>query len=182
MHRPLRAVVLRPIARANARSILDYGAGQSTFIANLNLIGLTIRDRYDPAIPAISTVPREKYDVILCTDVLEHLYEDEIDLVLKHISSLTDKAVLSADANDATTILPNGENAHATVQPIEWWVEKIRTVFPIADFVSADQNRATIQTWRPTTSERIAGDAKYLVARLANWQALRLKRKRAPKE
>jgi len=71
--------------RINAKTILDYGAGKRTLENSLLNRKLTIKS-YDPCIPEIAGRP-DKADIVVCTDVLEHIEPDLIDNVL--ISDLT---------------------------------------------------------------------------------------------
>ena len=49
--------------------------------------------RYDPAIPELSTIPIERADFIVNTDVLEHIPEQDIGDVLEHISAPPERRV-----------------------------------------------------------------------------------------
>jgi hypothetical protein len=140
----------------NPRSILDYGAGQSRLVERLVAPRAESRDRYDPAIPGISTIPRSSYDMVISVDVLEHLDEPEIDAVLREIHLLARRAILVADTRPASTILPNGENAHATIQPPAWWRQKIASFFPDAEQIGSADANAIFSTWRPSTWQRLA--------------------------
>lgn len=137
------------------QSLLDYGAGQSKTADLLRCKTLVIRDRYDPAIPGIDTIPRQAYDIVTCTDVVEHLDLNEIDLVLKDIRRLSPHAIIAADTRPASTILPNGENAHATVQPAQWWKEKIASVFGQAEMIEVTGTSAIFRTWNADLNQRM---------------------------
>lgn len=109
------------------QDVLDYGCGKSTLAMNLPF---TIK-QYDPAIKKYSALP-EPADVVVCTDVLEHIEPELIDNVLKHLASLTKRlGYLSASTKEAKKILSDGRNAHLIVQPSEWWREKISEYFHI---------------------------------------------------
>lgn len=136
-------------------SILDYGAGQSKMVELLQAKTLSVRHRFDPAIPEISNVPHSRYDIVTCTDVLEHLDEAEIPAVLSHIRSLTTHAIIAADTRPADTVLPNGENAHATVQPPEWWAARITEVFGSAELVHVTGTSAIFRTWKASPLDKI---------------------------
>ena len=50
----------------------------------------------------------------------------QIDDVMKEIFEMAQKFVyLNIAMYPAITVLPNGENAHCTLKPKEWWNEKI---------------------------------------------------------
>lgn len=131
-------------------SMLDYGAGQSHLINHIRCSSLLIRDRYDPAIAEIAEIPRSGYDLIICTDVFEHFDEDEAPKVLKEISQLTRKAIFGINTKVAKTILPNGENAHATVRSPEWWLMAVRQHFPDSEIFENQTSSVYIKTWKST--------------------------------
>ena len=117
------------IKENNIKSILDYGCGKATEYIENNIhadwnvekVGL-----YDPAVPQFMNLPGNEFDGVISTDVLEHVPEREIDDVLKEIFELAQKFVyLNIAMYPAITVLPNGENAHCTLKPKEWWNEKI---------------------------------------------------------
>lgn len=136
-------------------SMLDYGAGQSRMVEMLRAKTLGVRHRFDPAISEINFVPHTHYDLVTCTDVLEHLDQHEIPQVLKHIRSLTEHAIIAADTRPADTTLPNGENAHATVQPPEWWASQISSVFGSAELIHVTGTSAIFRTWHASALDRV---------------------------
>ncbi|WP_119270109.1 hypothetical protein [Taklimakanibacter deserti] len=133
------------------RSILDYGSGKNRMVERFIAPGASIRHRFDPAVPEIATIPLPRYDLILNTDVLEHLDEDEIGTVLADIHSHCKDALFLVDTRQAKTILPNGENAHATVRPAEWWLGRIGELFPDAELITVSSGKAYIRTWKASS-------------------------------
>ncbi|MEP2618460.1 MAG: hypothetical protein ABJH25_10560 [Marinomonas sp.] len=104
-------------------SAIDFGCGQSPLASKILEAddGIKLFDRYDPSIENISSIPQENYDILINTDVLEHIPEDELKTVLKTMSSVSDKAIIIIHLAKAKLILPNGENAHCTIKkPKEW--------------------------------------------------------------
>lgn len=107
--------------------VLDYGCGKSTLARNLPF---TIQ-QYDPAIAAYSALP-EPADIVVCTDVLEHIEPELLDNVLTHLASLTKKVgFFTASTRPAKKTLADGRNAHLIVESAEWWIEKIKHYFVI---------------------------------------------------
>jgi len=101
-------------------NILDYGCGKATLSQSL---GLPVHG-YDPGIPEFSEQPTP-HDMVVSTDVLEHVQPERVDAVLKHIHSLTRKVGFHAIAlTKAAHKLPNGKNAHLTVRRADWWTKK----------------------------------------------------------
>lgn len=105
-----------------AESALDYGAGQQTL--SMALPDLNIRG-YDPAIPEISEPP-EPADLVICTDVLEHIEPECLDAVLDDLRRLTIRAVFLVIATrPAKKTLPDGRNAHLIQAKAIWWMPKL---------------------------------------------------------
>lgn len=112
------------------RDILDYGCGKGTLSQN---IPFKIK-QYDPAIPLKATHPRPA-DIVVCTDVMEHIEPDLLDNVLDHIQDLTKKAAFFVVATrPAVKTLADGRNAHLTVEPIDWWLPKFWARFNLLNF------------------------------------------------
>ena len=84
---------------------------------------------YDPGYPPFSTLPTEKFDAVICTDVMEHCPEDDLPWILDEIFGFARHFVYGNIASyEALKRLPNGENAHCTVQPPEWWQALLQVV------------------------------------------------------
>jgi len=108
------------------KSVLDYGCGK----AILHIRGITKEwgnvSLYDPAVDEFEKLPEGKFDAVICTDVLEHVPEQELDQTLQIIFSKATKLVcLNISTKEAKKFLPNGINAHVTVRPSEWWLGKL---------------------------------------------------------
>ena len=77
---------------------------------------------YDPCYEACCQLPEGKFDGVISTDVLEHCIEEDIPWIVAEMFAYANRFVFAAIAcYPAKTTLPNGENAHATVRPIDWW-------------------------------------------------------------
>ena len=118
------------IAKTNSKSLLDYGCGKGYQYSKEKIHNRFFFDiqpaLYDPAVSTHNTLPEETFDGVISTDVMEHIPEDQLDEVLSQIYSKATKFVyLGICTIPAIAILPNGENAHCTVKPIEWWRDKI---------------------------------------------------------
>jgi hypothetical protein len=109
-------------AGLKANSALDYGAGQQTLAKALP--DLNVRS-YDPAIPEIATPP-EPADLVICTDVLEHIEPECLDAVLDDLRRLTLRAAfLTIATRPAKKTLPDGRNAHLIQAQAIWWLPKL---------------------------------------------------------
>ena len=114
-------VIKEMMAKFGTADVLDYGCGKRTMEKAL---GLTIAN-YDPAIPECAAEP-EPHDLVVCTDVLEHIEPECVADVLAHLRALTKRAAYLVICNvPAVKILPDGRNAHVTVQPARWWLKAL---------------------------------------------------------
>ena len=81
---------------------------------------------YDPAVLDFNTLPTQKFDIVFCNDVLEHVEPLYIDKVLNFIQNHSNKYVwLRIDTQPATKVLSDGRNAHLILEDEEWWRERL---------------------------------------------------------
>lgn len=121
-------------AKVGAKTVLDYGCGKGTLADALEDSDLAVRE-YDPAVPG-KDQPPVRSDIVACTDVLEHIEPECLDLVLDDIAALTAKAaLLVVHTGPAKKFLPDGRNAHLTQQPPNWWLRKLADRMQIMQFV-----------------------------------------------
>ena len=107
------------------RDVLDYGCGKCTLSQNLPF---PIQN-YDPFIPAYSARPVPA-DLVVCTDVMEHVESEHVDSVLEDINSLSKKAAFFQIATrPASKTLPDGRNAHLVIQNVGWWTRTLLAYF-----------------------------------------------------
>lgn len=112
------------------RTIADYGCGQSRLVDWLAKLHDAQAMRFDPAMPAYTTPLEGPCDLVICTDVMEHVPEVEVDAVLADIRRLSPAAFFNISLRPAKTYLPNGDNAHCTVRPQSWWEDRLHPLFP----------------------------------------------------
>lgn len=143
--------VQRELMHLDKRDVLlDYGCGQSRLIDWLAKMNDAKGLRFDPAIPAYDTPPSGPVDAVICTDVLEHIPEENVIEFLGKIRTLTGNAYFNVSVREAFENLPNGENAHCTVKPAKWWGQKIANTFGVARRASSnDPTAVTWVTWAP---------------------------------
>ena len=114
----------------NVNTILDYGCSDGTQYTAMRLherFGYPLPYLYEPSISFLSQFPARTFDMVVCTDVMEHVPEPLVSQVLARIIAYADLvAYFSIADNPAYLILPNGENAHCTLKPVQWWIEKIQ--------------------------------------------------------
>jgi uncharacterized Rossmann fold enzyme len=110
----------------NLQTALDYGCGKGLLKYELG----EVVTEYDPAIPGKDGLP-ERADLVVCTDVLEHIEPERLDSVLEHIRTLGDYAFFVIATRPAEKDLPDGRNAHLIVRDAEWWKNKLANGFDI---------------------------------------------------
>jgi FkbM family methyltransferase len=134
------ARVKRLIESTGSKTILDYGAGKGMQYRpqKIAIDGRHVADGvaeywdvdevrcYDPGYAPHSALPEGRFDGVVCTDVLEHCPEEDLAWILDEIFGYAQNFVyLNVACYPARKTLPNGENAHITVRPPQWWRERI---------------------------------------------------------
>ncbi len=115
-------IIERMIGDFSPLNILDYGCGKQTLARMLPKYRIR---GYDPGLPGLDTPP-EPHDLVVCTDVLEHIEPEFLDDVLDDLQRLTRKVLFIQVANvGAKHTLPDGRNAHLVVRPARWWVHQL---------------------------------------------------------
>ena len=124
------------IDRYPTESILDYGSGKGrqyqpgtvklsngqTYDSLPAYWGIRSLRCYDPGYAPFAELPRERFDAVICTDVLEHCPEQDIPWILDEMFGFARTFVFATVCSSpAQKVLPNGENAHCTIQPPTWW-------------------------------------------------------------
>lgn len=120
-------VVLATAQQYDCWSVLDYGCGQGALARAI----LMREDRrvlvreYDPAIEGKDGRPMFA-DLVVCTDVLEHVEPERLDAVLAHLKSLARRAVFVViNTQPSNKTLTDGRNAHLIVESHAWWGERL---------------------------------------------------------
>ena len=117
----------------NAESLLDFGCGKAEGYLEYNHHehwGI-MPSLYDPAIPEYQNLPEGTFDGVISFDVMEHIPKEQIPETFDQIFSRADKFVfLGIATSPAKAVLPNGDNAHCTVEPIGWWEEMVHKHAP----------------------------------------------------
>ncbi len=118
----------------NAKNCLDYGSGGSdlnkTKLVNgekfIDYVGLKKIKSFEPA---RNKKKKDKCDIVLCFDVLEHVFINDVPWVINDLFKYAAKCiVINVACYNAAALLPNGENAHITVRPPSWWLGQIECI------------------------------------------------------
>lgn len=137
-------------------TMLDYGCGRGNLTTYFEKEYGAKTAKYDPAIPEFSQSPVGKFDLVTNTDVLEHIPENELDDLISKIASHGPNAFFAIHLAPAKEILSNGENAHCTLKPPEWWEDKIKKHYGKAYLVpSLYEKTCCVVTWKPRLIDRL---------------------------
>jgi hypothetical protein len=111
--------------------LLDYGSGKGyQYLAQRmhEFWGGLLPVCYDPGVPLLNVKPTGKFCGVICTDVLEHIPEDELDAVLDEIVGYIEPGgfvYFKISTVPSRKVDDEGCNLHVTVKPCEWWHKKL---------------------------------------------------------
>lgn len=128
------------IDKFGVKTVFDYGAGKAKFYTEplfpsadgkskvdlKTFWGVDSIRLYDPGYEPLSKLPEnEKFDAVICTDVMEHIPEQDMDWVIDELYGFANKLVYVCIATyPAGKLFPNGENVHVTLKDPRWWAQK----------------------------------------------------------
>jgi hypothetical protein len=131
-----RTLVLELIEDYECESVLDFGAGAGC-LGNAVMgrdrqhpppKGVTWHD-YEPADPRKLTLP-ESADLVVSTHVLEHVEPELLHATLFELDRIARKVLyIAVPHRPSARLLPDGRNAHLTLQSAEWWHEMLGEFF-----------------------------------------------------
>ena len=125
----------------NCNSLIDFGCGKGFLYKNKIKIGdIEFKDLsefwevqniylYDPAVDEYSIYPKNKYDGVICTDVIEHIPESDVINFIDNLFKLANKFVFVVIATiPASKHFENGNNIHLCIKNQSVW-EDIFSIF-----------------------------------------------------
>ena len=127
--RKFRNLLKDQISSERVKTVLDYGGGGSDWEAP-NFDPETRKSAKDffkvddvhNFEPARGLMEKKKADCVVCMDVLEHIFIEDIPKVVTELFFLSKKLlIVNVACYAAAALLPNGENAHITVRSPDWW-------------------------------------------------------------
>lgn len=128
--------VLRLSEKYETKDILDYGCGKGTLAKSLPF---TIKE-YDPAIEGKDNIPVAS-DIVICTDVLEHIEPEYVDNVLADLNRCIIKiGYFVINTGPAQKTLPDGRNTHVLQKNKVWWSEKLEKFFTVENIQEQGSN------------------------------------------
>ena len=114
-------------------SVLDYGCGKGYLAKGLDF---PIYE-YDPAIPGKDESPRPA-DIVMCTDVLEHIEPDKLIWVLDDLRRCVKQVgYFTIHTGPAKKTYADGRNTHLIQQGLAWWRGKLEKFFNVAKIIPA---------------------------------------------
>ncbi len=123
-----------------AKALLDVGCGRGEVLKMVEGLGL-MPHGCDVVVPEVLDSHRidliegahelpymaQSFDLVTCTDVMEHLLEEDVPAVLKELAAVARGPVLLAICHIPDKPGKYGpDTLHITVHPREWWEQKIR--------------------------------------------------------
>lgn len=113
------------IEQFNPSSILDFGCGKGHLTKALQeKYPDVVVHGWDPSRHSYSELP-ESVDMVLSTDVLEHIEPDFLDDTLSDLTHRTNVLMYHFIAcYPAHATLPDGRNAHLIIENPTWWRKK----------------------------------------------------------
>jgi 2-polyprenyl-3-methyl-5-hydroxy-6-metoxy-1,4-benzoquinol methylase len=140
--------IARQVLALNPASVLDFGCGRSDLVAHFWADGRRRVARYDPAIPAYELMPEDRFDLVLCTDVMEHIQMREVGNILRSIRKKSHRALFTISLRPARAKLPDGRNAHVTLLTKSEWLRWIGDVFGRAQELPTQWDHILmVRTW-----------------------------------
>ena len=126
---------IQEIIKTNdCNSLLDFGCGKAFLYKNKFKIGdkefTNLSDfwnlkniyLYDPGLEEYSDYPKGKYDGIICTDVVEHIPEDDVLNFIDELYKLSNKFIFVVIATmPASKYFDDGKNIHLSLKDQEEW-------------------------------------------------------------
>ena len=116
-------------------TMLDFGCGRGDAYRSPHKLHQSLGmprsavTLYDPAFRKSSALPTGRYDLVVTSDVLEHILPDEADEFVERLFGYAKKAVWASHCSrPAKKFFPDGRNLHTCVMPHEWWDEKFTCV------------------------------------------------------
>tara|TARA_B100000902_G_scaffold382857_1_gene421010 strand:+ start:540 stop:1124 length:585 start_codon:yes stop_codon:yes gene_type:complete len=122
------------ILSSNSKTIIDYGCGKALLYNNkINISNKTYKNiqeywgvkevfLYDPAVEKYSLQPSKKADGIVCTDVIEHIPEEDVITFINNLFKFANRFVFFVIATmPASKHFDDGRNIHLCIKTENEW-------------------------------------------------------------
>ncbi|MEP6662727.1 MAG: methyltransferase domain-containing protein [Verrucomicrobiota bacterium] len=125
--------------------MLEFGSGNGELARHLEKMGnqVTAVEAFQFAFDKIActqkihgtalSLPfiRDSFDCFTSVDVLEHLTENDVRIVIREAARLAKSIFVSVCTRPSGLLGPNGENLHLTVRPDSWWKQEFEKYFTV---------------------------------------------------
>ena len=158
-------IVKQALSKIDKRStLLDVGCGRGHFLKQFIDMGITsfgIEPSKECSIRYLNNLPHEVtdfesyaeklpedlYDIVFCTDVLEHIKPEDLDSFLFHLSRTAPYSLLGI-ANHSD--VQEGMELHLIQKPWEWWEKELLKHYTTVEFrISLHDNKFFfVDAWR----------------------------------
>ena len=164
----------------DCKTLLDYGCGKGHLYMEEHYESVTglLKEPlpdfwnldsyylYDPGCEDFKVLPTEKYDAVICTDVMEHVPEEDLGWVIEEIFSHAKKMVfLNVACFKALKTFKDGTNVHVSIFHHQDWLQflahesqkhKDLTIYPFFDgFFKGDVDHVLTQGYQIDSYPRI---------------------------
>lgn len=127
------------VNETQSKTLLDWGCGRGAQWKHpvnhvpgnpmlKEFLELTDITCYDPAVEEFSKLPPEElHDVVICTDVLSLIPEDDLSWVFQQLRLRCKKAlflVVQSNVEQSNKRYPDGTLKQVTVKSRDWWIKK----------------------------------------------------------
>ena len=85
-----------------------------------------------PGAHDLSMFPDKSFDLVSNQDVMEHILEDEVEVVLAELWRITRKTLFLTISSHPHSV-SDGDNLHITVKPKDWWMDRLCEMACIVD-------------------------------------------------
>ncbi len=124
--------ITKLVKETGAQTLLDFGSGKGYqyLKARVHEAWGILPYCYDPGVRQLEQKPEGVFNGVLCTDVMEHISDKDVDAHLSEIIGYVDKsapgfAYFSICCRPARKSFSDGVNVHLCVQPPRWWEQKL---------------------------------------------------------
>lgn len=117
------------IKQLKPKTILDYGCGSGKLIITLkNMFPEIEIHGFDPGNLQFQNYKKDSYDLIVSTDVLEHIEPEYLDQTLEFLRKKSRYFYHLIALKPSRLTLPDGRNAHLILESAQWWKNKFQNV------------------------------------------------------
>ena len=120
------------VSKYQPKTLIDYGCGKGYQYLNHRIHeqwGGILPHCYDVGVRQLAKKPEGMFDGALCTDVLEHVEEEDAESTIAEVCAYVLKGFVffSISCKPCRDIvLPDGRNGHINQKPPSWWLAILR--------------------------------------------------------